>query len=87
MYYVRINTKILAHVWISRDSSANWKNLKELHSSIHKGVQKYIDEDYSKSSNLVLKTISQNIEKDIINVFDHLNIAKIENSTLEKNIS
>ncbi|NQY21380.1 MAG: HAMP domain-containing protein [Campylobacteraceae bacterium] len=65
----------------------NWKNLKELHSSIHKGVQKYIDEDYSKSSNLVLKTISQNIEKDIINVFDHLNIAKIENSTLEKNIS
>ena len=57
----------------------NWNDLKQNHESVHKNVQSYIEQNAQNASNELLHRISVDIEKSIINVFDDLNIVKIEN--------
>ena len=56
----------------------NWSELKVIHEKVHGGVQNYIDNDSKNAVNDILKSISQDIEKNIVDVFDHLNVVKAD---------
>ena len=58
--------------------TSNWSELKVIHEKVHGGVQSYIDNDSKNAVNDILKGISQDIEKNIIDVFDHLNVIKVD---------
>ena len=53
--------------------------MKNDHDLVHEYVQSYIVQNANNSSNELLKRISIDIEKTIINVFNGLNTVKVEN--------
>jgi len=73
--------------WISKSESenqpytktSNWSKLKNIHENVHTGVQNLIDQNGNKASNDILNQISTDVEIAITEVFDMLDIVKIDN--------
>ncbi len=63
-----------------------WKMVKLSHKNLHENVQRYINENASKSDNKILRVGAKNIEEAIINLFDSLNAVLKINSRLKKSI-
>jgi len=59
--------------------TANWTKLKAIHQDVHTGVQSLIDANSTKSPNDTLYRISTGIEVSISEVFDMLDIVKVDN--------
>ena len=59
--------------------TSNWTKLKSVHENVHNGVQSLINENAAKASNEILKQISEDVEVAITDVFDMLDIVKVDN--------
>ena len=60
-------------------TTENWSTMKEEHFKVHNGVQEFINHDSSGSDSLTLVPEALSLEESIMNVFDSLNVVKIEN--------
>jgi methyl-accepting chemotaxis protein len=64
--------------------TANWANMKEHHARVHNGVQSYVDHNADHADSLTLIPEALALEKSINEVFNALNVVKIENCESKK---
>ena len=62
--------------------TANWKFLKEAHVKVHGGVQEFMDKNLEHATNKVLIDIGNGIETATADVFNALDMVKVENAKL-----
>ncbi len=60
-----------------------WSSLKEIHTKYHQSVQNYLDHNAKGETNQQLTKLSNEVEKDISNIFDVLNELKFANCKLD----
>ncbi len=63
--------------------TSSWSSLKEIHTRYHQSVQDYLDHNAKGETNQQLTKFSNQVEKDISDIFDVLNKLKFENCKLD----